>query len=472
MKLKRRKTIVRFATTLLSFALTMVLLLLATGLADGAGAENNAAEAPGPVYSPEFQEWSAPVCGAAPLGAVRCHAWVIVDETGRPLAPKGAKGYGPAQLLGAYGLSGTAAGAPIIAIVGANDDPTAASDLNYFSNTYGIPELPACPTSPWPPAAACFRKTDQNGGENYPPADWGWAVEFSLDLQTAHSICQNCVLVLVEANSSDENDVLAAIDEARSLGAKAISNSWGGAESHGELSWDSHFDIPGVAITFSAGDNGYGAVYPAASPYVTAVGGTTLTVDGDNQWVSETAWHGTGSGCSKYEPPPEFQTALGLPGCAFRMVADVSADADPSTGLTVYDSTGDNGHNGWMLVGGTSMASPLIAAVYALGAIDADVMANSVPYASVAYGKNLHDIVSGSNGSCAPSYLCHAVAGYDGPTGLGTPLGVGAFGVAGDDDDDDTSDDDDNDDNDSVDDDSSPAPPHGQSSDKSGGCGC
>ncbi len=452
----------------MSVALSLALLPLPAGGAEQSASGNEAAPATsgnsppavgqpsvdagaGLVFSPEFQQWNAPVCGPAKIGEARCHARVIADETGKPLAASAPAGYGPAQILGAYGLSATAAGMPIIGIVDAYDDPTAAADLNVFSDAVGVPELPACPASPWPPAAPCFRKADESGGTDFPTVDDGWALEISADVQIAHAICQNCVILLLEANSNGSSDLFAALNEARLLGAKAVSNSWGGPESPGEQSFDSYFDYPGIAFAFSTGDNGYGAVYPASSPYVTAVGGTTLTVGGSNQWVSETAWSGGGSGCSAYEPQPAFQTALGLPGCANRMVADVSADADPNTGWAIYDSTGDNGQAGWFLYGGTSAAAPLIAAVYALGAVGSGVMANSLPYALRDYGTNLRDIVGGSNGSCSPSYLCNAVAGYNGPTGLGTPLGVGAFGGSGDDDDDDN--DDDNDDNDSADDD-------------------
>jgi len=168
-----------------------------------------------------------------------------------------------------------------------------------------------------------------------------------------------------------------------------------------------------VAITFSAGDGGFGVEYPAASQHVTAVGGTSLGVDASNHYIGETAWSGTGSGCSAYEAQPALQTALNLTGCGKRMVADVSADADPNTGAAVYDSVRYSGRSGWFEVGGTSLASPIIAATYVL-ANNSSGLSSAYPYAHPA---NLNDITGGSNGTCSVPYLCTAGLGYDGPTG-------------------------------------------------------
>lgn len=205
--------------------------------------------------------------------------------------------------------------------------------------------------------------------------------------------------------------------------AAIVSNSWGGSEFLSETSdtYDGHFNHPGVAITVSSGDSGYGTSYPAVSRYVTAVGGTTLTLNADNTRLNETAWSGSGSGCSIYESKPSWQSD---PKCANRTIADVSADADPNTGAAVYDSLGYLGRKGWFTVGGTSLASPLIAAVYALSGNASSVVFGSYPYAHAA---SLFDVVSGSTGSCGGSYLCTALSGFDGPTGFGTPRGVGAF---------------------------------------------
>jgi hypothetical protein len=232
--------------------------------------------------------------------------------------------------------------------------------------------------------------------------------------------CPNCHILLVEANNPAFADLGTAVNSAVSLGAKFISNSYGAAEFSAEGSYDSaYYNHPGVAITASAGDSGYGVLFPAASPHVVAVGGTSLTAASGSRGWAETAWSGTGSGCSAYEPKPSWQTDGG---CADRTDNDVSAVADPSTGLAVYDSY-DQG--GWLEVGGTSASSPLIAATYALGGYPAT---SSYP-ASSAYAQpsGLFDVTSGTDGSCNPAYLCTAGPGYDGPTGLGTPDGVAAF---------------------------------------------
>jgi len=365
------------------------------------------------------------VCDTNEAGGARCAARVVVDDAGNAKANAALpSGYGPQQFLAAYNLPGSASltPGPVVAIVDAYDDPNIAGDLKTYSTKFGIPVLPACSGSIQSSAVSCFQKMNQNGGTNsFPRSNSGWALEISLDVETIHAACQNCRILLVEANSSGYADLLRAVDTAVAHGAAVVSNSWGSNEFSGEASYDSHFNHRGVAFTFSAGDGGYGVEYPAASQYVTAVGGTTLLVNPDNSYLSESAWNGTGSGCSAYEGKPSWQTDLA--GCAKRTVADVSADADPATGAAVYDSVRYDGQAGWFQVGGTSLASPLIAATYALGGVPAAISANAVPYLSTG---TLHDVLTGSNGNCG-SYLCHAGAGYDGPTGLGTPNGTSAF---------------------------------------------
>lgn len=350
-------------------------------------------------------------CGAVPADSARCHAQVVTDARGNPLATTSPTGYGPQQFQTAYGVAGLTS-TQTIAIVDAYDDPRAESDLNTFSTTFG---LPSCTT-----ANGCFSKVNQSGGTKYPRANQGWALEISLDVQAAHGMCPTCKILLVEASSNSFANLMAAVDYATAH-ANVVSNSYGAAEFSGETSYDSHFNHPGVPITVSSGDAGYGVEYPAASQYVTAVGGTTLNLTSSNTRLSETAWSGAGSGCSAYEPKGSWQTDSG---CAKRAVADVSADADPSTGASVYDSYGYQGQKGWFRVGGTSLSAPLIASVYALAANGAGTLFGSYPYANVA---SLYDVASGSNGSCGGSYLCTAGPGYDGPTGLGTPNGTGGF---------------------------------------------
>ncbi|GAA4102930.1 hypothetical protein GCM10022284_47740 [Streptomyces hundungensis] len=327
-------------------------------------------------------------------------------------------GYGPTDLQSAYALPSSAGAGATVAIVDAQDDPNAESDLATYRSQYG---LPACTT-----ANGCFKKVDQNGGTNYPTADSGWAGEISLDVDMVSAVCPQCHILLVEATSANMGDLGAAVNRAVTMGAKYVSNSYGGSEDSTDPSSDaSYFNHPGVAITVSSGDSGYGVEYPAASQYVTSVGGTSLSRASNTRGWSESVWgtssggEGAGSGCSAYDPKPSWQKDTG---CAKRTVADVSAVADPNTGLAVYDSYQATG---WNVYGGTSASSPIIASVYALaGAPAANTVPASYPYA---HTSSLNDVTSGANGSCSPAYLCQAAAGYDGPTGLGTPNGTAAF---------------------------------------------
>ncbi len=355
--------------------------------------------------------WVADVCSLPRLGAAACSATVVSNSSGRPQASvlPPPDGLGPTQFHSAYSLPATAPNAQTIGIVDAYDDPNIASDLATYDTTYGIPAPPS------------FRKVNQTGGTAYPRGNSGWALEIALDVEVAHATCQNCNILLVEANSNSLADLGAAENEAVALGATVISNSWGATEYPTQTLDDAlYFNHPGVAITASTGDNGYSVEWPAASQYVTAVGGTTLSLNSDGSYRGETAWSGTGSGCSQFEPKPAWQHDS----CPHRTVGDVAADADPATGAAVYDSIPYQLQTGWFTVGGTSLSSPLIAAVYALAGNPSSVVYGSAPYSA---SGQLRDIVSGSNGSCGGGYLCTAGVGYDGPTGLGTPNGLGAF---------------------------------------------
>jgi subtilase family serine protease len=348
------------------------------------------------------------VCGVAPIHHARCFS-LLVRNSAKPFDGLAPSGYGPPELQAAYNLpSATAGGGKTVAIVDAFDDPTAEQDLAQYRSFYG---LPACTA-----ASGCFRKVNQTGGTLPPAPSPDWALEISLDLDMVSAVCPNCKILLVEANTSLDSDLYTAEDTAARLGADAISNSWGGDESSDETANDVHFNHPGIAITASSGDSGFGVSYPAASPFLTAVGGTSLTrATGTTRGWSESAWDGAGSGCSAFEPKRAFQTDTG---CANRTVADVSAVADPDTGVNVLFG------GMWLTVGGTSASSPIIASVYALAGNTASANGAALPYANPGA---LFDVTSGSNGTCSPSYLCTGGAGYDGPTGLGTPNGVGAF---------------------------------------------
>ena len=353
----------------------------------------------------------AHTCGPAAPGEARCHAQVRLGPDGKPGTSSTPSGYGPADLQSAYKLPSSTGGAGLtVAIVDAYGYPNAESDLGVYRSHFG---LPACTT-----ANGCFRKVDQNGGTAYPTGNSGWATEQALDVDMVSAICPSCKIVLVEAKSSQQSDLDTAVDTAARLGAIAISNSYGGSESSASAN-DTHYDHPGVAVTASSGDNGYGVEFPASSQYVTAVGGTSLSKASNARGWSETAWSSAGSGCSAYVAKPSWQKDTG---CSMRTVADVSAVADPYTGVSVYETYGHRG--GWQVYGGTSVASPIVASVYALSGGGWASQPTSYAYASPS---SLFDVTSGSNGSCGGTYLCTAEVGYDGPTGLGTPDGVGAF---------------------------------------------
>ncbi|MBI3648962.1 MAG: peptidase S8 [Actinobacteria bacterium] len=367
---------------------------------------------------------SRAVCPSPLKGRARCHSLLVTDGRGNPLATTLPGGYGPAQFHGAYALPATtsASSSQTIAIVDAFDDPTVKKDLDTYDSTFGLSPFPSCSSTI---TTSCFQKVNQDGvSGSFPRKDQGWALEISLDVQIAHAICQDCKILLVEATSNSFANLGAAVNTAAKLGANVISNSYGGSDS----SPMSAYKHPGIAITASSGDGGYGVESPASFNTVVAVGGTTLNINADNSYKSETVWSGSGSGCSTLNTAKSWQTSTstwGQTGCGTeRGVADVAADADPATGAAVYDSTRYHGITGWFQVGGTSLSSPLIAAVYALaGNAGSASYPASIPYANTA---SLHDVTSGSNGSCS-TIMCKGVTGYDGPTGVGTPKGTGGF---------------------------------------------
>jgi subtilase family serine protease len=316
-------------------------------------------------------------------------------------------GYGPVELRAAYSLPSAPAGAgETVALVEAYHDPDAASDLAVYRANY---DLPPCDRH-----NGCLNEIDENGGSDLPTTDPGWAGETAADMDMVSAVCPACHILLVEAATPSARDLAQAEDTAVRAGADAISNSYGGPESPHDQALTAAYIHPGVAITAASGDDGYGVAFPASSPGVTAVGGTTL-LPTERGW-EEQAWSGGGSGCSA-EPRPSWQPATL---CAHRSTADVAAVADPATGVAVYDSYQSTG---WQIVGGTSVGAPLIAAVYALAGNTSQVDGAKLAYADPAA---LHDIRAGANGVCG-SALCQAGPGYDGPTGLGSPNGLGAF---------------------------------------------
>jgi hypothetical protein len=423
--------------------------------------------------------------------------------TAAPSPAAGDFGVRPQDLHSAYQLPTSSPSAQTIALVDAYNDPSAEADLETYSKEFGIPECTA--------VSGCFKQVNQNGESGNPSFPrstaeleaWrkgskaqreeaaeaiGWAVEISLDIETAHAVCQNCHIALVEAESASYEDLETAEDTAVALGANEVSNSWAGPECFGGCIEDSAaFNHPGVVIAAAAGDNGYlnwleksrspYADFPASSPQVVAVGGTRLKLGPDGEWSGETVWndggeskgvkdgHGAGGGgCSiQFEAPPWQQDVADWSsvGCGDkRAVADVSADADPYTGVAVYDSGPgrecESVHEGsivhWCTYGGTSVATPLIAATFAVagGADGVEYPARTLYENAAKLPGSLHDVTEGSNGecltpfdeetglpsctssqegktSCASEAICLARTGYDGPTGVGTPDGASAF---------------------------------------------
>jgi subtilase family serine protease len=291
----------------------------------------------------------ARACASAPVGYASCLALVskihvYAHSTG------GNPPYSPSDLHNAYNLPTTASGTPLVAVVDAYNNPNLASDLATYRSTFG---LPACSES-----SGCLSIVNETGGSKLPGNDVGWGLEESLDLDMVSAICQNCHIVLVEATTNGNKDLGLAVDEAVKLGAVAVSNSYGENEFSTENSpCTKNYTHPYVAITASTGDSGPGVSYPAICKTVIGVGGTTLNSNGQ-----ETAWSGAGGGCSAYVLKPAYQVQS-VTTCSNHAVADVSADADPNTGVYVYDSYG---YGGGVQVGGTSVSSPIIASVFAL----------------------------------------------------------------------------------------------------------
>ena len=356
------------------------------------------------------------VCAVQPAGYVACDARVVTDANLHPLATTDyLNGYNPAQLRTAYELNTDST--TIVAIIDAYANPaaTVAADLAAYRTRFGL-------------GTADLTQVNQSGvAITTVSPNAGWGQEEMLDLEMVSAICKSCKLVYVGANSASFTDLAAAVDTAAGMGATVISNSYGGKEFLGETTIATHFNKTGVAITVSSGDSGFGVEAPAAFNTVTAVGGTTLNLDVSNNRVSETVWSGAGSGCSAYISKPSWQNDQAV--CTRRTVADVAAVADPATGVAVYDSYGSTGGANWMVFGGTSVAAPIIGAVYALSGSTAGVPAQ-LAYTNAG---SLFDVTSGSNGRCVRgkntvgAYLCTGVFGYDGPTGNGTPKGTGAF---------------------------------------------
>jgi subtilase family serine protease len=375
---------------------------------------------PDPVYQMTEQELATATNAAtcsAPDAEVHCHGRVITDSTGCPHRNPAPAGFGPTQLKSAYKITGTGSTTTTVAMVEAFGYANAEADLGVYRTQFA---LPSCTT-----ANGCFRKVNQSGATSPLPAEnVGWAQETAVDLDMISAICRNCKLLVVEASSTSFEDIAAAVQTAVRLGAHVVNNSYGGDEYAG-YAYDSYYNYANIAMVASTGDVGYGqgAQFPSSSEYVTAVGGTTLTAASNARGWTETTWINSVSGCSILASKPSWQHDTG---CPTRMVADVAAVADPNTGVAVYgpgtDTSGAETAPGWLVFGGTSVAAPIIAGVY--GVNGGAVHSSSDPYT---HPSGIFDITSGLTGFCDPTYYCNSAAGYDGPTGVGTPNGSSAF---------------------------------------------
>ncbi len=394
----------RFSRALGAATAAAAVLTLVTGTATAA--TGSSATTPGKAHS------NKRVCAVKPAGFASCSSRVVTDGNLKPLATTTySSGYSPAQLRTAYGLSSSAT--TTVAVVDAYANPNAAADLAVYRNQFGL-------------GTASLTQVNQAGGTTLASGDTGWGQEEMLDLEMVSAICPTCPIVYVGANSASFADLATAVNTAVAKGAQVVSNSYGGTESASVNTYAGAYNHPGVAITVSSGDSGYGVQSPASYNTVTAVGGTSLTLNTNGTRKTETVWSGAGSGCSAYISKPSWQTDTG---CSKRTVADVAAVADPATGVAVYDSYGSTGGANWFVFGGTSVAAPIIGGVYALSGITAGIPAQ-LAYTNAG---SLFDVTSGSNGRCvrgkntSTAYLCTGVSGYDGPTGNGTPNGTGAF---------------------------------------------
>jgi hypothetical protein len=416
---------------------TLLLGALLTGTVASASsaAGANASAAPAVHHGPAGVTDVNACSAAVSAGYAHCLARVRTDARARdrrpvpagrrlPAAELGNNGaYDPSFLQSAYETpSATGGVGQTVAIVDAYDDPDAYSDMTYYRSYFG---LPACTTT-----SGCFQKVNQSGGTSYPSPNSSWGQEISLDLDMVSAICPNCHILLVEANTSSIANLGTAVNTAVKLGANVVTNSYGAGEYSSEASaGTTYYSHPGVAITAASGDSGYEVEFPAASPSVTAVGGTSLyqASNTGTRDATEEAWGEAGSGCSEYEPQQAWQLALvqeySLLGCYMRIVADVSAVANPSTGVWVYDTYGEPGFE---IFGGTSVSTQIVGATYALADDKPAGEPTSYPYGHPAAA--LHYVDTGSNGTCG-TYLCDAADStrYNGPTGLGTPDGATAF---------------------------------------------
>jgi subtilase family serine protease len=374
-----------------------------------------AAAAPTPYAAGKH---AAKVCATATTPhTAACSALKLVNDKGVVPASTTppSTGLTPAGLRDAYKLNGLSANGRTVAIVDAYGYPNLERDLGVYRSQFG---LSACTI-----ANGCLRIIDQNGGSSLPRFNAGWAGEQALDVDAVSAAAPDAKILVVQAKSASFADLgTAVVTASKQPGVVAISNSYGGGDA-ADSTYGTYYNHPGIAVTASTGDNGYqGGSYPASSAYVTAVGGTSLVAASNTRGWSESVWSGAGSGCSTVNTALSAAATFDT-GCSKRAMADVSAAADPGKGgMAIYYPTSKTAST-WAQFGGTSESAPIIASVYALSG-NTTGYANALPYA---HTSSLFDVTTGSNGSCPTTQWCNARTGWDGPTGLGTPNGAGAF---------------------------------------------
>jgi kumamolisin len=347
---------------------------------------------------------------------VKAHTNHLI-RLGREAVGSAPGGETPASIASAYNLTNLQ-GSGVIVIVDAFDYPTALNDFNVFARQFGLPQEPS--TNPFDSNNQVFQVVYANGSR--PRANCGWAQEAALDIEWAHAMAPNAKIVLVEAASNSFANLFAAVDKASSIvGAQEVSMSWGGSEFSSEATNDTHFTQPNIVYFAASGDTGGAVIYPGASPNVVAAGGTRINRDASGSFVSETAWSGSGGGPSQYEPRPSYQDIIQSIVGGARGVPDYSFDADPNTGVSVYDSTSCKGASGWLVFGGTSVASPSLSGIVnSAGSNTSSTAELSLLYQGVTNNgltinnSSFRDILTGTAGSFT------AKTGWDFVTGIGS----------------------------------------------------
>jgi subtilase family serine protease len=373
-----------------------------------------------------------PICNVPnAAGQAQCHSQYRSDvpvNGNSASAIANIAGYHPSDLQAAYGLNGGdkhAGRGQTVAIVVAYHNPNLSADLAIYRNAFGLRSCDSDCLTVLTSGASDSRNNNSaartlakhSSAPGTPSYDAAWGAEEVLDAEMVSAICPNCQIMVVETQDAQISSLAQGVAYAVAYGATEVSNSYTVPETPDLSQYASYYAQPGVPITAGAGDNGYGPGFPATLATVTAVGGASL-VNTPTGW-GQAVWPGTGSGCSSFVPKPRWQTD---PGCTTRTVNDLAVVADPATGVSAYVSA----IGGWAVFGGTSVGAPIVAGMYALAGNGENINDPSILYANAS---SFGPVTSRSNGTCPSQYqyLCNGTPGYDGPSGLGMPVGLSAF---------------------------------------------